>query len=313
MRQCAYYRYKTDISIYHFRASLLSVQDLRVLLEKGEHGYIDVLIGPDLLSSHHVPAGDEVPPGSLEACYLPGAFHRGGSALGIRMNNGTTEWLCFSKDIQHSVLETLDVDAVPRRKLLFDHVASVAKPPNMRRSRWVPYTEHRDWFESLRTAGLKACRVSLTWRNFGTELREEHARMRVMEGDLMASRLRDFEDMHGEYQEDDMRFENGEAWDQENEQEDDDDEDIDDHDEEHEEDGNDMTPMTIGRHTSVIYTDLSLSPGAATPHDLESTSSHTSSSSIPSDRSTNALLTQRHPSSSYKGKGKAPLISASYT
>jgi hypothetical protein len=188
LKQVRYHKFQEDILIYHYQESFLSVSNLRSLLNRHDHGYVQSLLSDDPFADTPVPPGDETPPGCLEVGYLRDVFQLGGSALGFRMGDaGGIEWLCFDRDIKMSFLDRIDID-VPSKRMLFEHVADLARSETCRKSsRKLAYTDHKDWFDALLRAGRKKPRLGLTWRRFGTELRDEHLRRRerraAIEGD----------------------------------------------------------------------------------------------------------------------------------
>ncbi|KAE8840270.1 hypothetical protein HRS9122_06875 [Pyrenophora teres f. teres] len=180
LKQQQYYKFTSDIRIYHYSAPYLSLHTFKTLLQRRAHGYVAALLGSDEALSRNMltTPTDVIPPGALEVGYLPSVFAHGGSALGFRLGNGVVEWLCFDRDIKESVLDKLDINTETQR-MLFDHVADLEKPvPVSSTSRKVPYTEHKDWYESLREAGWRPCVVRLGWRNFGWDIKDEILRRR---------------------------------------------------------------------------------------------------------------------------------------
>ncbi|CAA9956425.1 hypothetical protein PTMSG1_00033 [Pyrenophora teres f. maculata] len=180
LKQQQYYKFTSDIRIYHYSAPYLSLHTFKTLLQRRAHGYVAALVGSDEALSRNMltTPTDVIPPGALEVGYLPSVFAHGGSALGFRLGNRVVEWLCFDRDIKESVLDKLDINT-ETQEMLFDHVADLEKPvPVSSTSRKVPYTEHKDWYESLREAGWRPCVVRLSWRNFGWDIKDEILRRR---------------------------------------------------------------------------------------------------------------------------------------
>ncbi|KAG9185411.1 hypothetical protein G6011_07955 [Alternaria panax] len=213
LKQLQYHKFETDIVIYHYAASFISIPDFRSLLTRQHHGYVNYLLGPDPLSSTPTPLGDESPPGCLEVGYLPSVFVLGGSALGFRVPSSppTMTWLCFDGDIQASILDRLDVKTSTQH-MLFEHVADLPRAPPAQKKwdRQLAYTEHKDWFESLREAGRRPFRLGLTWRTLGSEMmvegmkkRDELVRLkeRAMMGSGEAVDVRDAGDDYGHIRE----------------------------------------------------------------------------------------------------------------
>lgn len=176
-----YWRYKHTISIYHFHASYMSLKTFKSDL-KPETRYTKTLYGFDPLHHTVVPSGDEVPNKIIEVAYLPAVFSRAGSALGFRIGNNMVEWLCFDGAIDKSYLNKLyieegtarlaetssELDSSDVRKL-FDLVAFVEKDTaSLKRG---TQTEHKRWFGSFVGAKMRASKVRLSWRNFGTDLK----------------------------------------------------------------------------------------------------------------------------------------------
>ena len=191
LKQVQYHKFKDDVVIYHYATSFVSVSDFRSLFTRQQHGYVNHLLGPDPLASIPDPSGDELPPGCLEVGYLPSVFVLGGSALGFRLDSSppAIEWLCFDRDIKESILELLDINTHPQR-MLFEHVASLPRAPTPEKKwdRRLAYTEHKDWYESLREAGRRPFRLGLTWRRWGTEMMIEGMKKRNEETRLEEKR-----------------------------------------------------------------------------------------------------------------------------
>ncbi|CAN9455301.1 unnamed protein product [Alternaria sp. RS040] len=193
LKQVQYHKFEDDVVIYHYAASFISVSDFRSLLTRQQHGYVNYLLGPDPLASKPDPSGDELPLGCLEVGYLPSVFVLGGSALGFRLdsNSPTIEWLCFDRDVKDSILELLDINTHAQR-MLFEHVASLprapAPAPEKKWDRRLAYTEHKDWYESLKQAGRRPFRLGLTWRRWGTEMMIEGMKKRDEETRLEEGR-----------------------------------------------------------------------------------------------------------------------------
>jgi len=183
LKQHPYYKFNVDIAIYHYCASYLSLHNFKALLQRPQHGYVDALLGEDdtLARNLLTTADDTLPPGCLEVGYLPGVFAHGGSALGFRLGNRVVEWLCFDRDVKAIILDKLDINTATQRMLL-EHVGDLAKPETLNKTtRKVPYTEHRDWYESLKGAGRRRFVLGLSWRNFGWELRDENLRLKGLQ------------------------------------------------------------------------------------------------------------------------------------
>ena len=310
LRQHIYYKFKKDVVIYHFRASFVSVEQFRSLWNREQHGYVDSLLGNDLLGDKSDADGDETPEDCIEACYMLGVFQQGGSALGFRLGNGTVEWVCFDRDIMATI-----INKTPTDELLFDHVASVSKPAYINKSRKVPYTEHRDWFESLRSARKRPLSLALTWRNRGTELKGEYARRRKMSEVREGAR----EVLTGPENSEvsDAEKSSDDGWDEESNNFGSDevqcqDEQLD------KEQGQGIggfesergmhssrritdSPMTIGRRTPVVYRDPSPVHGFTPPPTVNRKHSRSSSSnSVLSNRSVNTLQVHYRPSANQK-------------
>lgn len=327
LKQHVYYKFKNDVVIYHFRASFVSVERFRSLWNREQHGYVDSLLGDDRLGAQSDADGNEIPEGCIEACYMLGVFQHGGSALGFRLGNGTVEWLCFDRDIMATVIDKVNIQT-PTAKMLFDDVGSVAKPAFINKSRKLPYTEHRDWFESLRLAGKRPLSLVLTWRNRGTELKGEYARRRKMgkerEGTrpvLTGSKNSGVSDAEA-FSDDEWDEKNSKNLSSDETQGQD--EQID---EEHgqeigvfeNERGMDSSqpttysPMTIGRHTPVVYRDLSPVQGFPPSRTVDRKHFQSSSSdSVLSNRIVNTLQTHYPPPANRKAKDQH-LMNGGYT
>ena len=183
LKQQPYYKFNVDIAIYHYCASYLSLHNFKALLQRPQHGYVDALLGEDdtLAQNLLTTADDTLPAGCFEVGYLPGIFVRGGSALGFRLGTGVVEWLCFDRDVKATILDKLDINTATQR-MLFEHVADLAKPETLTKTtRRVPYTEHKDWYESLKGAGRRRFVLGLSWRNFGREARNENLRLKALQ------------------------------------------------------------------------------------------------------------------------------------
>ncbi|KAF7676084.1 hypothetical protein GT037_005589 [Alternaria burnsii] len=215
LKQVQYHKFEYDVVIYHYAASFISVSDFRSLLTRQQHGYVNYLLGPDPLASKPDPSGDELLPGCLEVGYLPSVFVLGGSALGFRLDSHppTIEWLCFDRDVKDSILELLDINTHAQR-MLFEHVASLqrAPAPEKKWDRRLAYTEHKDWYESLKEAGRRPFRLGLTWRRWGTEMmiegmKKRDEETRSEEGRAMTEGVAtmDMEDDYADAEEDDER------------------------------------------------------------------------------------------------------------
>jgi hypothetical protein len=118
-------------------------------------------------------------------------FVLGGSALGFRLDSNppTIEWLCFDRDVKESILELLDINTHAQH-MLFEHVASLPRAPTPEKKwdRRLAYTEHKDWYESLKEAGRRPFRLGLTWRRWGTEMMIEGMKKRNEETRLEEKR-----------------------------------------------------------------------------------------------------------------------------
>ncbi|KAB2103261.1 hypothetical protein AG0111_0g8516 [Alternaria gaisen] len=215
LKQVQYHKFEDDVVIYHYATSFISVSDFRSLLTRQQHGYVNHLLGPDPLASIPDPSGDELPPGCLEVGYLPSVFVLGGSALGFRFDSNppTIEWLCFDRDIKESILELLEINTHAQR-ILFERVASLPRAPTPEKKwdRRLAYTEHKDWFESLKEAGRRPSRLGLTWRRWGTEMMIEGMKKRDGETRLEEERAMtdgiaamEMEDDYSDAEEDDER------------------------------------------------------------------------------------------------------------
>ncbi|CAG5156512.1 uncharacterized protein ALTATR162_LOCUS4309 [Alternaria atra] len=282
LKQLQYHKFEKDVVIYHYCASFITVTDFRSLLNRQQHGYVNYLLGPDPLSSTPTPPGDEPPPGCLEIGYLPSVFHIG-------------EWLCFNTDIKSTILDQLDINT-STQQMLFERVGDLPRPPPPEKkwSRTVAYTEHKDWFESLREAGRRPFRLGVTWRTWGTELmidgmrkRDEQVRLkerREIMRDVAAtdaesdgySDVEEEEDERGEEEEQDTEY----AYQRKAE-----------------------SPGTTGRHMPLVYHDPS-SYQAVVPQ-KSSRSNHSRSSSnasMLSDRIINTPRTQPPSSTTLKSK-----------
>ncbi|KAF1848985.1 uncharacterized protein K460DRAFT_277613 [Cucurbitaria berberidis CBS 394.84] len=176
LKQIQFRSYMHDIAVYHFQAYFISIENFRSLLNRPDHGYVDTLLGLDPLHDKPLPEGDEPPEGCVEVGYMPNAFQHGGSALGFRVGENIVEWMCFDRAIDDIILQKIDVgNQGPKGKvMLFDHVADVLRGVPERRVRGANL-EHKGWHDSLWKAEHRPNRLSLTWKNFGTELRTEHA------------------------------------------------------------------------------------------------------------------------------------------
>jgi hypothetical protein len=177
LKQVQYHQLSGPIAIYHFQASYISVSNFRSLLKRQEHGYVTTLLNVDPLFYKPIIDGDEMPASCLEVGYLSDVFVAGGSALGFRLGNGMVEWLCFDRDIKASILDQIDV-GTDMYRMLFEHVGDTLRPEMGPNRRVLGSTEHRDWFGCLKGAGRKPARLSITWRNYGTALQQEHLRLR---------------------------------------------------------------------------------------------------------------------------------------
>jgi hypothetical protein len=301
LKQLQYHKFEKDVVIYHYCASFITTTDFRSLLNRHQHGYVNYLLGPDPLSSIPAPPGDEPLPGCLEVGYLPCVFHLGGSALGFRIPSSppTVEWLCFNMDIKSNILDQLDINT-STQQMLFEHVGNLPRPPPPEKkwSRTVAYTEHKDWFESLREAGRRPFRLGVTWRTWGTELmidgmrkRDEQVRLKergeIMRGDAATDAESDgYSDVEeeGDEQGEEDEQDTGSAHQR-----------------------NAESPGTTGRHMPLVYRDP-VSYQAVVPQ-KSSRSNHSRSSSnasMLSDRSINTPRTQ--PPSSTKMKSKEQLL-----
>ena len=183
LKQQPYYKFNVDIAIYHYCASFLSLHNFKALLQRPQHGYVDALLGEDetLAQNLLTTPDDTLPAGCLEVGYLPGVFVRGGSALGFRLGTGVVEWLCFDRDVKAIILDKLDINTATQR-MLFEHVADLARPETLTKTtRKLPYTEHRDWYESLKGAGRRRFMLGLSWRSFGWEAKNEKLRLKALQ------------------------------------------------------------------------------------------------------------------------------------
>lgn len=175
-------RYTTPIQIFHYLSSYLPLPAFRKLLTWKTHGYIDTLLGPDPLPNTKLPHGDEIPDGCIEVAYLDSVFTPSGSALGFRTGKDMVQWLCFDRAVDVQILFKTDVEVKNSTsadmRMLFDHVASLAKYPGQAKQRRAN-VEYKGWWRSLSTAELRPRRVRLEWRGSGKGLREEYEKARL--------------------------------------------------------------------------------------------------------------------------------------
>ncbi|KAH8723355.1 hypothetical protein GQ44DRAFT_620489 [Phaeosphaeriaceae sp. PMI808] len=184
-RQIQYRSYQQEIKIYHFRVDSLSVNRFRSLLRKDKHGYVDVLVSPDLLN-FDVPDGDEIPSDRIEVGYLPRilAMTQGsvtnGSALGFRTGNNVIQWFCFDRPVEDIILnawvsENKETDPGAREEnKLFEFVASMPKGIATRTIKG-SNEEHKRWHQCLWVAELarpRPLQLTLTWKNRENERRK---------------------------------------------------------------------------------------------------------------------------------------------
>ncbi|KAF3007939.1 hypothetical protein E8E13_011257 [Curvularia kusanoi] len=192
-----YRSYQRDVFIYHIRTDLLPLPMVRRALQTQKE-YRDKLTGFDPIRSILVVEGDEVPPGSIEAAYMPGVGLRGqGSALGIRSDqeSGKVEWLIFNRAIHEDFLNQIvctdghwsllpNVDSGDSSKV-FDLVGYAEKGLATRTVRGAN-REHRGWHDSLCNAKEGKARLILTWKGYLRDLKadqEWRRRSRTIESD----------------------------------------------------------------------------------------------------------------------------------
>ncbi|KAH7383881.1 hypothetical protein BKA66DRAFT_387586, partial [Pyrenochaeta sp. MPI-SDFR-AT-0127] len=182
LKQIQFRSYIHDVAIYHFQAWFISVRDFCLMLNRHEHGYVDTLLSydPMLRLAVPIPEGDEVPEGCIEAAYLPNVFQHGGAALGFRVGNNVVEWVCFDRPIDDLIFKRLDINNRDPNgpQVLFHHVANLPKGNSGRMVKGANL-EHKGWHDSLWKADHRRVRVDLTWRTFGTELRQKHQLQRL--------------------------------------------------------------------------------------------------------------------------------------
>jgi hypothetical protein len=296
LKQLQYFKIEDDVLIYHYAASFLPVSTFRSLLTRKQHGYVNTLVGPDTLSSTATPPGDEPPRGCLEVGYLPYVFILGGSALGFRIPGDppTIEWLCFDQDIKSSILDKLDINT-DTQTMLFELVASLSRapPPNKKWSRTLVYTEHKDWWESLKEAGRIPFRLGMTWRTLGTELYIEAMRKRDEQERAPRVRWERNRILGGVADVDDV-----DAWSDGNADWEDEDTGV-----ANQRDAE--SPETLGRRTPFVYRDPPV-PGRNVTPQRSNHSRSSSNVSMLSDRSTNTR--RKQPTSATKLKSREQLL-----
>lgn len=134
--------------------------------------------------------GDEIPPGCIEAAFLPSVLHGHGSALALRNEHGsgTVEWFVFSGSIESFLSQLVFVDGIwslqagihsddPRK--VFDLVGYTEKGLKTRTVKGAN-REHKGWHESLCAAEGVKKNLKLTWKNFGIDLRAEQEQRRIV-------------------------------------------------------------------------------------------------------------------------------------
>ncbi|KAF1931210.1 uncharacterized protein M421DRAFT_2727 [Didymella exigua CBS 183.55] len=183
-----YRSYQRDIHIYHLRTHLLPLPVVRKALQSQE-GYRDRLTSYDPLRYFDVIEGDEVPPGCIEAAYMPNIIRGYGSALALRaagdLDSEAVEWYVFSGPIDGSFLSQfvcadgkwglqLENSSDDPRKV-FDLVGYVEKGLKTRTVRGAN-REHKGWHDTLCASKPVKKKVKLTWKRFGKELRADHER-----------------------------------------------------------------------------------------------------------------------------------------
>lgn len=183
-----YRSYQRDIYIYHVRVHLLPLSAICRELQ-GQKEYSGKLTGFDPLRYLTVQEGDETPPGWIEAALMPSVLHGRGSALALRSDQEAwkMEWLVFSGPIHDNVLSQITyaegrlsletgLDANDPRKV-FDLVGYAEKGLITRTVKGAN-VEHKGWHDSLSMANKSRTSLTLTWRGFGNELREDQERRR---------------------------------------------------------------------------------------------------------------------------------------
>ena len=187
-----YRSYQRNISIFHLRLHLLPLDIVRKALQSQKE-YVDRLTSFDPLRYLTTVEGDDIPPGCIEAAYVPGIVHGHGSALALRSDqeDGKVEWFIFSGPIDDTCLSriVLDngiwslqqtrVDKDDPRKL-FDLVGCSEKGLKTRTVRGAN-REHKGWHDSLCAAEEVKKSVKVTWKGFGKDLRAEHEQRRRSE------------------------------------------------------------------------------------------------------------------------------------
>lgn len=180
-----YRSYQRDIFIYHVRTHLLPIAEIRRALQS-QSDYRDRLTSYDPLRYFPVIGGDEVPPGCIEAAYMPGILHGHGSALALRvgtdLSSDAVEWYVFSAPIDESSLSQITcVDGVwsvqagvkpDESRKVFDLVGYAEKGLKTRTVRGAN-REHKGWHDALCASMPVKKKLKLTWKKFGNQLRAE--------------------------------------------------------------------------------------------------------------------------------------------
>lgn len=180
-RVLQYRSYQRDVHIYHLHLRRLSLPMIRKALQS-QKAYRDKLTSFDPIQNCSVVEGDEMPPGCIEAAYMPSILHGHGSALALRSdeNTGRVEWYIFSEAIHDSLLSQIvckedhwmlqsGVNADDHRKV-FDLVGYAEKGLKTRTVRNAN-REHKGWYDSLCNAKEGKKKLKLTWKGYGGDLR----------------------------------------------------------------------------------------------------------------------------------------------
>ena len=183
-----YRSYQRELHIYHLRLHLLPLPMVYRALQSRED-YLDKLTSIDPILNLPVEEGDELPPNCIEAVYMPNVLHNNGSALALRSNRepGRVEWFVFNGVIHDSFLAQIlcingrwslqpDLNADDPQKV-FNLVGYVLKGLKTRTVKGAN-AEHKGWHDSLSNAEEVKLSLSLTWRNYGSELKAEQERLR---------------------------------------------------------------------------------------------------------------------------------------
>lgn len=183
-----YRSYQRELHIYHLRLHLLPLPMVYRALQSRED-YLDKFTSIDPVLNVLVEEGDEIPPNCIEAVYMPNVLHNNGSALALRSNRepGRVEWFVFNGVIHDSFLAQIlcihgrwslqpDLNADDPQNV-FDLVGYVIKGLKTRTVKGAN-AEHKGWHDSLSNAEEVKLSLSLTWRNYGSELKAQQERLR---------------------------------------------------------------------------------------------------------------------------------------